>query len=280
VLGDYLASISTKLKQYSETPWMDASVLLAGLLKRPRAWVIAHPQASISPAEQAVLQDAIERLEAGEPLPYILGHWEFFGLDFALNSATLIPRPETELLVEEALSWLKEHPQRRQVADVGTGSGCIAICLAYHLPDLKIMATDISKGALQAAMANARQHGVTRQISFIQGNLLDSTLVLFDLICANLPYIPTETLGSLRVYNREPALALDGGVDGLDLIRSLLWAAPQRLSQGGRLLIEIEANQATAASSLAQEAFPEQKRRVIKDLAGRERLLVVDNIHN
>jgi len=259
---------------------MDASVLLAGLLNKPRSWVIAHPETSLNPTEQAALERAIVRVEAGEPLPYILGHWEFFGLDFLLNPATLIPRPETELMVEEALNWLKEHPGRRQVADVGTGSGCIAISLAFHMPDLKIIATDISKSALQVAMANAKRHGVTKQISFVQGNLLGSTLVHFDLICANLPYIPTETLSSLQVFNREPGLALDGGVDGLELIRSLLWAAPQCLSQGGRLFIEIETNQAIAVSSLAQEVFPQQKTSIIKDLAGKERLLVVDHIRN
>jgi release factor glutamine methyltransferase len=255
---------------------MDASVLLAGCLNKARTWVIAHPEAAISPAELAILENAIERLEAGEPLPYILGHWEFFGLDFLLNPATLIPRPETELLVEQALEWLRKHPHCRQVADVGTGSGCIAISLALHIPDIRIIATDVSGLALQAAVANAQQHAVAGQISFIQANLLDSTRVHFDLICANLPYIPTEILRSLPVYNREPALALDGGVDGLDLMRDLLRTAPTRLSEGGRLLMEIEANQASAVRLLTGEVFPKQKARVLRDLAGKERLLVVD----
>jgi release factor glutamine methyltransferase len=280
VLGDYLASISSELKQFSDTSTMDASVLMAGLLKKPRAWVLAHPEASLKPAERAVLESALKRLEDGEPLPYILGHWEFFGLDFKLNPATLIPRPETELLVEQALKWLKQHPNCRRVADVGTGSGCIAISLAYHMPNLQVIATDICKLALQAAIASARQHAVAGQISFIQGNLLDSTMAQFDLICANLPYIPTETLRSLQVYKKEPSLALDGGVDGVNLIQALLWKAPQRLAPGGRLLMEIEANQARVVSSLAREAFPKQEVRVLMDLAGRERLLVVDNINS
>jgi release factor glutamine methyltransferase len=255
---------------------MDAGVLLAGLLKKPRAWLIAHPETSINHDERIVLESALKRLETGEPLPYILGHWEFFGLDFVLNQATLIPRPETELLVEQALEWLKSHPDRRKVADVGTGSGCIAISLAYHMPNLQVIATDISHLALQAAAANARGHAVDRQISFIQGNLLDSTRSQFDLICANLPYIPTRTLQSLSVHKREPDLALDGGSDGLDQIRTLLRTAPHYLAPGGRLLIELEANQASTASSLAWEAFPKQELRVLKDLGGRDRLLVVD----
>jgi release factor glutamine methyltransferase len=276
VLGDYLASISDKLKPFSDTPSMDASVLLAGLLGKPRAWVIAHPEASLISAERAVLENALKRLEGGEPLPYILGHWEFYGLDFLLNPATLIPRPETELLVEQALEWLKDHPDRRRIADVGTGSGCIAISLACHLPDLQIIATDISGLALQAALANARRHGVSGPITFIQGNLLDGVAAQFDLICANLPYIPAETLRSLPVYNREPDLALDGGADGLDLIQELLRMAPQRLAQGGRLLMEIEASQASIVSFLAREVFAEQGVSVLKDSAGKERLLVVD----
>jgi release factor glutamine methyltransferase len=276
VLGDYLASISEKIKPFSDTPSMDASVLLAGLLDKPRAWVIAHPEASLVSAERAVLENALKRLEAGEPLPYILGHWEFYGLEFLLNPATLIPRPETELLVEQALEWLKDHPDRRRIADVGTGSGCIAISLACHLPDLRIIATDISGLALQAALANARRHGVSGPINFIQGNLLDGVAAQFDLICANLPYIPSETLRSLLVYNREPDLALDGGADGLDLIRELLRMAPQRLAHGGRLLMEIEANQASIVCFLAGAVFAEQGVSVLKDLAGKERLLVVD----
>jgi release factor glutamine methyltransferase len=276
VLGDYLASISEKIKPFSDTPSMDASVLLAGLLDKPRAWVIAHPEASLVSAERAVLENALKRLEAGEPLPYILGHWEFYGLEFLLNPATLIPRPETELLVEQALEWLKDHPDRRRIADVGTGSGCIAISLACHLPDLRIIATDISGLALQAALANARRHGVSGPINFIQGNLLDGVAAQFDLICANLPYIPAETLRSLPIYNREPDLALDGGADGLDLIRELLRMAPQRLAHGGRLLMEIEANQASIVCFLAGEVFAEQGVSVLKDLAGKERLLVVD----
>jgi release factor glutamine methyltransferase len=278
VLGDYLASIADKLKSFSDSPAMDASVLLAGLLNKPRTWVITHPEATVGPAERAILENALERLKAGEPLPYILGHWEFYGLEFKLNPATLIPRPETELLVEQALEWLQQHPKRRLAADVGTGSGCIAIAMALHLPDIQIIATDISRLALQAALVNAQRHAVDRQISFIQANLLESIRIPFDLICANLPYIPTETLQSLPVYTREPTLALDGGADGLDLIKGLLRTAPQRLAQGGRLLMEIEANQAASVRWLTQKAFPQQEARILRDLAGNERLLVVDKI--
>jgi release factor glutamine methyltransferase len=276
VIGDYLATITTKLKAVSDTPFLDASVLLANMLVKSRAWILAHPEAPILQEHQQLLEDALHRLAAGEPLPYVIGQWEFFGLDFQLNTATLIPRPETELLVEKALEWLKGHPGKRKVADVGTGSGCIAISLAYHFPDLQVTATDISAGALKAAKANAIRHAMSGRVEFIQGHLLESIRGSFDLICANLPYIPTQTLLSLSVYKKEPELALDGGADGLDLIRSLLSTAPQHINRGGRILIEIEMNQAQAASAFANDVFPGQKVRVHPDLAGRDRLLVVD----
>jgi release factor glutamine methyltransferase len=276
VIGNYLTSFSIKLKPVSETPFLDASVLLANLLGKSRSWVLAHPEAFVSQDQQQALEEALRRIKAGEALPYVIGHWEFFGLDFQLNTATLIPRPETELLVEQALEWLQEHPQDRKVVDVGTGSGCIAVSLAAHIPDLQIIATDISAGALKAAKTNAASHGVSRRIQFIQSNLLDGIQGSFDLICANLPYIPTPVLRKLRVYQTEPELALDGGADGLDLIRSLLSIAPHYLNDGGRLLMEIEMNQARTSSSLAKAAFPQQTVRVLRDLAGKDRLLVVE----
>jgi release factor glutamine methyltransferase len=277
VIGDYLATFSKRLKPRSDTPFLDASVLLANMLGKSRAWVLAHPEIPISEEHQQSLEDALHRLESGEPLPYVIGHWEFFGLDFQLNSATLIPRPETELLVEKASEWLQEHPGKRTVIDVGTGSGCIAIALAYHNADLRIIATDISASALKAARANAIRHAVYGRVEFIQAHLMEGIRGSFDLICGNLPYIPTQILHSLSVYKKEPELALDGGVDGLDLIRSLLSIAPQHLNRGGRLLLEIEINQAQAAISLAKKGFPHQDMHVYQDLAGRNRLLVVDN---
>jgi release factor glutamine methyltransferase len=276
VIGDYLATFSSKLKPVSDTPFLDASVLLANMLGKSRAWILAHPEALVPQEQQHHLEDALQRLEDGEPLPYVIGHWEFFGLDFQLNTATLIPRPETELLVEKALEWLHQHPGRRRVADVGTGSGCISVTLAYHIPILQVIASDISANALQAAKANAARHGVSGRIQFVQSNLLEGITGSFDLICANLPYIPTQVLHSLKVYKKEPELALDGGADGLDLIRSLLLSAQGHMYKAGRLLIEIEMNQARAVRSLAEDLFPGQKMSVFQDLAGRDRLVAID----
>ncbi|MCL4560484.1 MAG: peptide chain release factor N(5)-glutamine methyltransferase [Chloroflexi bacterium] len=269
--------LAQRLSAVSETPLLDAQVLLAYILDKPRTWVLAHLEASLTPIQSEALQAALSSLEQGEPLPYVLGHWEFYGVDLLITPEVLIPRPETELLVEEALRWLRDHPSRRRTVDVGTGSGCIAVSLAAHTPDLHLLATDLSPGALRVAQANLRHSGLSGRVQLIQVDLLAALVGPFDLVCANLPYVPTDMLHSLAVYRREPALALDGGTDGLDLIRRLLLQAKTRLATGGRILCEIEAGQGMAAQELGYVVFPEAQVRVIQDLSGRDRLLIIDH---
>jgi release factor glutamine methyltransferase len=267
------------LSAFSDIPSLDAQVLLAHILHKPRAWILAHPEAALTPVQQQDLEQAVSRLQAGEPLPYVLGHWEFFGLEFQVTPDVLIPRPETEVLVELALDWLRRHPFARSAADVGTGSGCIAVSLAVHLPDLHILATDISSAALQIARQNAQEHNVTDRIDFMQSDLLNQLSIenaTFNLITANLPYIPTATLHGLQIFGHEPTLALDGGTDGLDLVRRLLSQAPAYLAPHGLLLLEIEYRQGQPALALAQEAFPRAKVEVIKDLSRHDRVIRVE----
>ncbi|MBL7164826.1 MAG: peptide chain release factor N(5)-glutamine methyltransferase [Anaerolineales bacterium] len=292
---------------HSNTPSLDAQVLLAHIIEKPRTWVLAHPEGQLTPDQQETLSQNLSQFEAGTPLPYILGHWEFYGLDFIISPAVLIPRPETELMVEEAIKWLQQKfkPRRRKeregeklsissrtlrlrgelmqqdfyAADIGAGSGCIAVTLAKHIPDLRVIATDISEKALEIARANAENHDVSHQIEFIQSDLLPPRSTLhapLDLICANLPYIPTTTLHTLKVYGREPTLALDGGPDGLDIIRQLLRESPQRLAPGGLLLLEIDASQGVPALTITQEVFPEAEVQLLPDLAGHDRLIRVE----
>src|SRR3990170_8838474 len=139
-----LSDITTRLASISDTPALDASVLIAHVINKPRTWVMAHPEITLTTGQQKNLDDSLARLESGESFPYVLGHWEFFGLDFDITPDVLIPRPETELLVEKAIAWLQESPVRRTVADVGTGSGAIAISIAVNVPDVRVLATDIS----------------------------------------------------------------------------------------------------------------------------------------
>jgi len=280
-LGEILSNLKSQFSRWSETPSLDAQVLLVHISGQKRAWVLAHPEARLTPEQQVALDRAVSRLEAGEPLPYILGHWEFYGLDFNINAATLIPRPETELMVEQAIQWLAAPPRRRCAADIGTGSGCIAISLAIKIPDLRVTATDISPAALEVAQSNAENHDVASRIDFKQADLLslpapDPT---YHLICANLPYIPTRRLEGLDVFGREPDLALDGGPDGLSLIRRLLPQAARSLSSQGLLLLEIESMQGQAGMHLACETFPEAQIDLLPDLAGRDRLIRIETFN-
>src|SRR6266498_318436 len=276
-----LSDITTSLSSISDTPALDASVLLAHILNKPRTWVMAHPEIVLTTEQQNQLNKSLTLLESGEPFPYVLGHWEFFGLDFDITPDVLIPRPETELLVEKAIVWLQESPMRRKVADIGTGSGAIAISIAVNVPDTQILATDISSKALDVAKQNAQKFDVQNRIEFVRCDLLPpksallSTEQQFDLICANLPYIPTETLYSLPIYGREPTLALDGGADGLDSIRRFLKLIPEWLAPHSLILPETEARRGIQAQNLASDLFPQAEIRLHQDLTGHDRLLEI-----
>lgn len=274
-LGEYLA-------QKKETcDILDAQILLAHVIGRPRTWLLSHLDAPLTPAEVDAANQAFSRLEAGEPLPYILGRWEFFGMDFNITPDVLIPRPETELLVEKAIRWLDLSPERRTIADVGTGSGIIATAIAMNIPDARILATDISFAALKIAKHNAEKFNVHQRIDFLRCDLLPEhvdplpTERHFDLICANLPYIPSQTLSGLPVFGREPTLALDGGEDGLDLVRRLLRLSVNWLAPKGSILLEIEATQGILALNTACDIFSESTIQLHKDLTGRDRLLEI-----
>jgi release factor glutamine methyltransferase len=271
-----LEQASKLLQAYSGTAVQDAQVLLAGITEKKRSWVVAHPETRLSAAQQENLETALTLLEAGEPLPYVLGEWEFYGLKFMVTPDVLIPRPETELLVETAIDWLKAHPDKRRFGEVGTGSGCICVSLAVNVPDLICIASDISIAACFIAQANVLRHAPCGQTVIVQDHLLSTNRGPFDLLCANLPYIPTDTLETLDVYGREPTLALDGGKDGLDLIRQLLQLCPRLLAPGGMLLLEIGADQENAARHLARRTFPKAAIDIKPDLAGHPRLLVIE----
>ncbi len=250
----------------SDTALLDIQAAAAGMLGVDRSWVLAHPEYELTKRQADTLTELGRRLEAGEPLAYILGHREFFGLDFRLNPQVLVPRPETELLVEQALEWMLEKSRRGKnslALDAGTGSGCIAVSLAVRQPSLKVIAVDISAAAVRTAQENARFHDVDDRVHCLQADLLPRISQPFDLVCANLPYIPSKTLEGLELTRWEPALALDGGPDGLDLIRRLLvklagssFSTLGVLAPESLVLLEIEASQGAAVVRLAEEAFP------------------------
>ena len=275
-----LSDVAARLASISESSTQDSSVLLAHILNKSRTWVKAHPELTLTTEQQNQLEDSLARLERGESFPYVLGHWEFFGLDLKISPDVLIPRPETELLVEQAITWLKKHSARRSIMDIGTGSGAIAISIATNIPDSKIIATDISQKALQIAVQNATSHGADGKITFMECDLLPRPASNYqasaDLLCANLPYIPTNTLHSLSVYKREPTLALDGGKDGFDLIRRLIDMATAYLAPNAMMLFEIDSTLGKHALQLANQSFPNAKIQLHQDLTGRDRLLQIE----
>lgn len=274
-IGSLTKDAITRLKVISDSPYLDVQVLLAEILNKSRSWVLSHPEFNLSLEQEEQFNLAVQRLENGDPLPYILGKWEFFGLELSLSPDTLIPRPETELLVERGLSWLNNLPGKRLAADIGTGSGCVAISLAYHCSDLICLATDISYPALKVARQNVARYQLSDRVFCLQCDLLPPIMGQFDLICANLPYIPTQRLKSLKVGYKEPTLALDGGYLGLELITRLLSQFSNFHLPVGLILLEIDPDQKDMVTRVATEVFPTRQVTCISDLAGNDRVIAI-----
>ncbi len=274
-LASALRWASTFLAPHIDRPQVEAELLLVHVLAQPRAYLWAHPEAALTSQQAADYAACVQRRAAGEPLPYITGQIEFFGLMFTVMPDVLIPRPETETLVEAALDWLEAHPDAVAV-DVGTGSGCIAVALTIQVPSLRLYATDISPAALQMARANAERHNVAEHITFLEGDLLMPLLEPVDLIVSNPPYVAEDEWDALPLSVRqEPRLALLSGADGLDAIRQLLQQACTRLLPSGLMLVEIGERQGKAAQALAQAAFPDADVSILPDLAGKDRVLKI-----
>ena len=251
---------------------LEAEVMLRHALGIDRAAFFAALE---EPADAAGLERTIERRESGEPLAYILGRREFYGLDILVTPAVLIPRQETEHLVDAILD-LGRVRAGLAVADVGTGSGAIAVAAAVNLPGCRVYATDVSQAALRVAQANCRIHGVEGRVELRHGDLLDALDGPVDVIASNPPYVRTGEIESLgREIGHEPAQALDGGPGGLDVIRRLFEQAPAALNPGGAVIVEIDPRQLQAVTSLAAAAFPGGRVSHRLDLAGRPRVVAV-----
>lgn len=284
----------------SESARLDAELLLGHVLRRDRTALIAHPEAPVAEAAAATYEAALVRREAGEPVAYIRGFKEFHGLAFSVDPRALIPRPETELLVDlataEAMEALTSAPRPAgtpplRVADVGTGCGAIAVSLAVDLrrrrvgDEVDILATDRSAQALGLAKENAVGHGVADRIRFVVADLLPADGERLAIVVANLPYVPSAVVPELPIAaSFEPRVALDGGPDGLDFVRRLLELLPRVLvggpgtvgGRGGAALVEIGSDQAEAAAAAAADALPGWPCRVIPDLSGRPRVVRIE----
>jgi release factor glutamine methyltransferase len=265
-----------------EDAWLEAEVLLRHTLRLDRAHLYACLQQDLGPGYEASFRSLLTRRLAHEPTAYIVGRREFYGLDLETTPAALIPRPETELLVEETLARAlqqQDHARDRLlILDVGTGNGAIAVALAVHLSAAVLMAIDISREALALAARNACHHGVEGRIAFLQADLLSPLAQVADVIVANLPYVRSADWEVLppEIREHEPRLSLDGGPDGLREIGRLLEQAPSRLRPGGSLLVELGPPQAAAALELAHHCFPNASVHVLPDAAGLERVLAIN----
>jgi len=255
---------------------IDAEVLARHVLGWDRAEYLTRRHEPFPEQTADRFEAAVEQRERRVPVAYITGHREFWGLDFEVSPDVLIPRPETELMVEAALKFLSNAAGSPRIADVGTGSGCLAVSLACECTQATVVATDVSRAALAVAQRNASRHGVTARIQFVVASFLDGVPSPFDLILANPPYVPRshEATLSADVRNHEPALAVFGhGDDGLDDVREVLAQAASRLAPSGRLMLEFGFGQGPDVRRDAERAGL-QIIDVLNDLQGHERTLV------
>lgn len=266
-------------------PRLDAELLLSDLMKADRTYFFTHSSSQLDDNRCEMYFELIDRRASGEPVQYIIGSQEFMGLRFQVDERVLIPRQDTELLVEDAIEELKKMKKPMgglQVMDLCCGSGAIAVSLAYYVPKLSVVAADISKGALEVAKENAAGYALTRNIEFVQSDLFGAFpknrkgegKKKFDLIASNPPYIRRDVIPTLQreVREHEPVVALDGGQDGLDFYVRILEEAPRYLKKEGLLTMEIGHDQADRVCGLAEQGgvFTTE---VLKDLAGHDRVV-------
>lgn len=248
---------------------LEGELLLRHALKISRTQLYLDLDQELSPQQEQAFWRLVERRLNGEPTAYTTGHRQFYGLDFYVDPRVLIPRPESELLVEIALGLAHNH-RLSTIADIGTGCGAIAISLALELPQTRIYATDISAPALQVARLNCQKHEVTDRVHLLHGDMLDPLPEPVDLIIANLPYVKKSELAGIKF---EPRLALDGGSDGTKRIRHLCRQVGSKLSAGGFLLLEMGQGQREAITTFLHTLFPDSEIEVVPDLSGIDRVI-------
>ena len=262
-------------KKQVEHPRLNIEHLLADALGKKRIELYLEFDRPLSDRELEPLRDKVRRRAEGEPLQHLLGHWDFFGRTFKTDRRALIPRPDTELLIEAVLkNLLTREPNATHLVDVGTGSGVLAITFALEQPELEVVAVDISNDALELAQENAERLGVSDRIVFHRSDLLDQIDGSFDWIVANLPYIPTADIPGLqREVQFDPALALDGGEDGLAIVKRLLESIAGKIALNGVVALELGQGQAkTVSNFLARQNYRDVS--IMKDYQGVERVLI------
>lgn len=274
-----LIEAGKKLSKTSASPSLDAEVILSHVLKKPREHILANPDRQLNKLLANNFHLFIRQRARGVPVAYITGTKDFYGRSFMVSTAVLIPRPETEKLVDTALAYIKKRSDRLRVLDLGTGSGCIAITLSKELQNKKldICASDISSSALKVARKNAKLLGA--KVRFLKSDLMEKIPEKFDLVVANLPYVPTAEYNKNKKQLRfEPRLAIDGKRQGIVLYRRLLSNLSSHLNSGGALVAEIDPSQKITLSKYAAKYFPHAKVKIMKDLAHRQRYMLITKI--
>ncbi len=268
---EVLKAASGHLQKHSpEGARLDAEVLLAQALGVRRLDLYLQFDRSLSDDELTRYRGLIKRRAHGDPVAYLVGHKEFMGLDFEVTPAVLVPNPDTEVLVQRAVALARQATAPMRVADVGTGSGCIAIAVAHYAPNVEVWASDISRAALEVASRNVARHELAARVQVACGDLLDPLAGTFDLICANLPYVASGTPLPVEV-TAQPAGALFAGQNGAALVLRLIEVAPAHLSDGGRLLAEVDPAIVAEVSEATGRAFAHHT--IHRDLGGHERVI-------
>ena len=280
-VGRALVSAVQRLHEAGcENPRLDAQVLLAHVLGQERSWLFAHHDYLLSEEEAEQYTELVARRMCREPVAYLIGRKEFYGLEFLVDRRVLIPRPETELLVDLALAHVRSQRNRRVVvADVGTGSGAIAITIAVHAPEARVYGLDVSPEALAVARRNGLRLSAENQVTFLQSDLLDALPEPADLIVANLPYVTAEEYQGLApdIREYEPRLALEAGSEGLDVIERLLHQVVAHLKPNGIVLLEIGSGQGEAVAKLAKSMRPRPSYVGLRrDYSGQVRLVTLE----
>ena len=267
-------------KHQIENPHLEAEILLARALDTERIKLYIDFEKEVDKQRLTRFKEYIIRRAKGEPTAYIIRKKQFMSLEFTVNPSVLIPRPETEMLVENAIEICKKIGGKVSILDIGTGSGAIAVSLAKFIDNAEITAVDISEKALDVARSNAASHGVENRITFIKADLFPEEIKQFDIVVSNPPYIKTADINGLQreVRDFEPLSALDGGADGLTYYRAILEKASNYLKENGAIILEISPELAKDVVLLARNALKSKDIRVIKDLNGMERVVVVQSL--
>lgn len=270
----------TRLKGYCDSPSLEAGILLAHLLKKEKWYLFAHIEEEVSLDSIETFLELIQKRLEGRPIQHLTGVQEFMSLPFYVNEHVLIPRPETELLVEEVIRFIAQKPGGKvyKVLDMCTGSGCIAISIAKSLSNVDVTAVDISPEALKVAKKTAENLECTERVEFVQSNLFEGLEgEMFDVIVSNPPYVETKEIQTLQkeVKDFEPVLALDGGEDGLKFYREIIKDAKKYLNPEGLLAFEIGWNQAKDIEQIVNEIGGYGKFEVLKDFAGKDRVVIM-----